>query len=54
LCDSIEIMPKEIIVQRVSAGIDDSSLLAPSWCGESKNYQMACIKEELLRRGYVY
>ena len=54
LCDSIEIMPKEIIVQRVSAGIDDDSLLAPAWCAESKNYQMAKIKEALLRRGYVY
>ena len=54
LCDAIEIMPKDIIVQRVSAGIDDNSLLAPNWCGKSKNEQMALIKEALLRRGYVY
>ena len=54
LCDSIAIMPKEIIVQRVSAGIDDNTLLAPAWCGESKNYQMSKIREALRRRGYVY
>ncbi len=54
LVKAIEIMPKEIIVQRVSAGIDDDTLLAPSWCGQSKNEQMAKIKKALLRRGYVY
>jgi len=54
LSEAIDIMPKEIIVQRVSAGIDDDSLLAPAWCGESKNYQMSKIREALRRRGYVY
>jgi len=54
LCDAIEIMPKEVIVQRISAGINDKSLLAPSWCGKSKNEQMAILRKELLRRGYVY
>jgi radical SAM protein (TIGR01212 family) len=54
LCEAIEIMPKEMIVQRVSAGIDDDTLLAPSWCGKSKNEQMSEIRAELKRRGYVY
>ena len=54
LCSAIEIMPEDIIVQRVSAGIDDDSLLAPAWCGLSKNEQMKRIKQELLKRGYVY
>jgi len=54
LCSAIEIMPEDIIVQRVSAGIDDDSLLAPAWCGLSKNEQMKKIKQELLKRGYVY
>jgi len=54
LCSAIEIMPEHIIVQRVSAGIDDDSLLAPAWCGLSKNEQMKRIKQELLKRGYVY
>ena len=54
LVKAIEIMPEDIIVQRVSAGIDDDTLLAPSWCGQSKNEQMAKIKKALLRRGYVY
>ncbi|NPA28118.1 MAG: TIGR01212 family radical SAM protein [Epsilonproteobacteria bacterium] len=54
LVEAIDMMPKEIIIQRVTAGIKDSSLLAPSWCGEDKNYQMAQIKKALRRRGYVY
>jgi radical SAM protein (TIGR01212 family) len=54
LVKAIEIMPYDIIVQRVSAGIDDDTLLAPSWCGQSKNEQMAKIRQALLRRGYVY
>ena len=54
LCSAIEIMPEHIIVQRVSAGIDDDSLLAPAWCGLSKNEQMKRIKQELLKRGYMY
>ncbi len=54
LVEAIEIMPKEIIIQRVTAGIKDDSLIAPAWCGMDKNYQMAKIKEALYRRGYVY
>ncbi len=54
LVKAIDIMPKDIIIQRVSAGIDDDTLLAPSWCGQSKNEQMAKIRQALLRRGYVY
>ena len=54
LIKAIEIMPKDIIVQRVTAGIEDDTLLAPSWCGKSKNYLMAKIKEELAKAGYSY
>jgi len=54
LVKAIEIMPKDIIVQRVTAGIEDDTLLAPSWCGKSKNYQMAKIKQALKEAGYVY
>ena len=54
LVKAVKIMPKDIIVQRVTAGIDDDTLLAPSWCGKSKNYQMAKIKQALKEAGYVY
>jgi len=54
LVEAIDIMPKDIIVQRVTAGIEDNTLLAPSWCGKDKNYQMAQIKKALKERGYVY
>jgi len=54
LVKAIDMMPKDIIVQRVTAGIDDDTLLAPSWCGESKNYLMGKIKQELANAGYLY
>ena len=54
LVKAIDMMPKDIIVQRVTAGIDDDTLLAPSWCGESKNYLMGRIKQELAKAGYAY
>ncbi len=54
LVKAIDLMPKGIIVQRVTAGIDDDTLLAPSWCGKSKNYLMGKIKQELAKAGYQY
>jgi len=54
LVKAIELMPEHIIVQRVSAGIDDNTLLAPAWCGQSKNEQMAKIKKALMERGFEY
>jgi len=54
LIKAIEMMPKDIIVQRVTAGIEDDTLLAPSWCGKSKNYLMGKIKKELAKAGYLY
>ena len=54
LVKAIDMMPKDIIIQRVTAGIDDDTLLAPSWCGKSKNYLMVKIKKELAKAGYAY
>ncbi len=54
LVKAIDMMPKEILIQRVTAGIDDDSLLAPSWCGMPKNYLMGRIKQELAKAGYSY
>jgi len=54
LVKAIELMPKDILVQRVTAGIDDDTLLAPSWCGLEKNYLMGKIKKKLALAGYSY
>ncbi len=54
LCDAIDIMPKHISIQRITAGIEENTLIAPKWCGKSKNYQMNEIKKALKERGYLY
>ena len=50
---AIDIVGEHTIIQRVSAGIDDETLLAPSWCRD-KNLQMKEIKISLRERGYEY
>ena len=54
LVQSLKKLPKNIMMQRISAGISDPSLLAPAWCGESKNSQMKHIKRALLKEGIDY
>lgn len=46
LVKSIQMKPKNISVQRVTAGIDDDSLLAPDWCRD-KNTQIKNINRAL-------
>jgi len=46
LVKSIEMKPKNVSVQRVTAGIDDDSLLAPNWCRD-KNQQIKNINKAL-------
>lgn len=46
LVESIKIKPSNISVQRVTAGIDDDSLLSPSWCRD-KNSQIKKINSVL-------
>ena len=46
LVESIKIKPKEISVQRVTAGINDDSLLSPQWCRD-KNTQIKKINKAL-------
>jgi radical SAM superfamily enzyme len=36
----------------MTAGIEDDTLLAPAWCGESKNAQMAAIRRTLAAEGW--
>ncbi|MFK5937665.1 MAG: TIGR01212 family radical SAM protein [Sulfurimonas sp.] len=53
LVKSIEMKPENVSVQRVTAGIDDDSLLAPSWC-RNKNTQIKNINATLKNIGLKY
>ncbi len=50
---SIKNLPEGISVQRVTAGIEDSSLLAPLWC-KNKHNQIKKIRKALLKEGLKY
>ncbi len=53
LVEAIKMKPEHISVQRVSAGFDDPSLIAPLWCRD--NYtQMRDIRAALKKAGYIY
>lgn len=51
--ESLKLIPENIVVQRVSAGVHDDSLIAPKWCFD-KNVQMNFIREKLLENGIKY
>ncbi|MEA3331321.1 MAG: TIGR01212 family radical SAM protein [Campylobacterota bacterium] len=53
LVESIKMKPKNISVQRVTAGIDSDSLLAPDWCRD-KNRQIKHINQALKPFGLKY
>jgi len=53
LVKSIEMKPSRVHVQRVTAGIDDDSLLAPQWC-RNKNTQIKNINKALKKVGLKY
>jgi len=53
LVEAIKLKPKDVSVQRVTAGIDDDSLLAPSWCRD-KNMQIKHINQALKPLGLKY
>ena len=53
LVKSIQMKPQNVSVQRVTAGIDDDSLLAPSWC-KNKNVQIKNINKALKKIGLKY
>ncbi len=53
LVKSIQMKPKNVNVQRVTAGIDDDSLLAPQWC-RNKNQQVKHINVALKKVGLKY
>ena len=53
LVKSLEMKPENVSVQRVTAGIDDDSLLAPQWC-RNKNKQVKHINAALKKVGLKY
>ncbi|WP_281951505.1 TIGR01212 family radical SAM protein [Nitrosophilus kaiyonis] len=53
LVKAIKMLPKDMFVQRVTAGIDDETLLAPNWC-KNKNALLKEIREALRKEGYIY
>jgi len=53
LIKAIRLIPDDIMIQRVSAGIENDTLLSPAWCFE-KHQQMKKIREAFKREGLVY
>lgn len=53
IVESLKQIPENVVVQRVSAGVHDDSLIAPEWCFD-KNVQMNFIREKLLENGIKY
>jgi hypothetical protein len=53
LCEALQMKPRHISVQRLSAGIDDASLIAPEWCRD-KNTQIRAINKALKKIGLKY
>ncbi len=53
LLKAIEMKPGNVNVQRITAGIDDNSLLAPQWCRD-KNVQVRHINAALKKIGLKY
>lgn len=50
---SIVNLPSHISIQRVTAGIDDDTLLSPLWC-KNKHQQMKSIRLALEKEGFSY
>ncbi len=50
---SIKNLPENVSVQRITAGIDDSTLLSPNWC-RNKHKQIDKIKKALIKEGLKY
>ena len=53
LVKAIKMIPDNISMSRVTAGISDSTLLSPSWCND-KHRQMYNVKQALLKEGLIY
>ncbi|TLD81862.1 TIGR01212 family radical SAM protein [Helicobacter sp. MIT 05-5293] len=50
---SLQKIPPDIVIQRISAGAHDDTLLAPKWCFD-KNIQMRYLRDRLREVGIEY
>ncbi|PAF53581.1 TIGR01212 family radical SAM protein [Helicobacter sp. 13S00482-2] len=50
---SLQIIPTDVVVQRISAGAHDETLIAPKWCFD-KNIQMRYLRDRLKAVGIEY
>ena len=50
---SIKDLPENISIQRLTAGIDDTTLLSPQWC-RNKHAQINKIRKALIKEGLKY
>jgi len=53
LVKAVQMLPKNVSIQRLSAGIDDKSLIDPSWC-KDKQRSMTNIRRALEQNGMKY
>ncbi|PAF41239.1 TIGR01212 family radical SAM protein [Helicobacter sp. 11S03491-1] len=53
IVESMQLIPPDVVVQRVSAGAHDETLLAPKWCFD-KNIQMRYLRDRLRAVGIEY
>jgi hypothetical protein len=53
LINAIQMLPNDISIQRVTAGIDNDSLIAPNWC-KNKHSQINNIKKALKNINILY
>lgn len=53
LSEALLLKPSYVSVQRISAGIDDESLIAPQWC-KDKNVQLRILNSALKEVGLKY
>lgn len=53
LIEAIKLLPEDVMLQRVSAGIEDDTLLSPAWC-YTKHQQMFNIREALKKEELAY
>lgn len=53
IVESLQRIPADVVVQRISAGAHDDTLLAPKWCFD-KNIQMRYLRDKLKVVGIEY
>lgn len=53
IVESLQRIPADVVVQRISAGAHDDTLLAPKWCFD-KNIQMRYLRDKLKTVGIEY